>query len=657
MITENSRFTSIRINFSGVSSLPVNIIYDSPDEDGHISFGNIKYPGSGTDDYDRLAILQTIQASSDGFRDPDGNPITVNVSGFRWGTDLESIEAYGYPNPLIGGSWLRWQEKEEIGGSLQQDGSFARDADTGIPEVTLKGKWNVEERSPDGANFDADLQDWTIEDVSGATTTLFRLRLELQSSEDITPDGLDDYTPVRALLAWLESKRSGGSAVGTDATADETFNNTTANPRTYVFEQEDGDSDITVRFNYLFPRVLDSNDTNVLLYILEFRRLSGADLDTSKIRDLFQTETVSIGNTDEVMESGEVGGYNTIVKAGEIHLGSENVKLKGVEGGFTLTSIDGDGTRFTILVSSDRNRTKPYKDLAVISGQSHRTIPEISRFDTIHLDEDQTADRTIRIPNPGELVGQEGSHRKIAFHNVNEDQTLHLQDWDGNALISLAQNEYAEFQATLEGRGNGGRLIGIDLPDRELLYQESAADLSLAPSMSVTRWTRGSQTERLVPFSETIRRINSDAFISYGNAPGGDQGNYNDEDSFDMRGTIRLLMSGILTMETDLTLKLYNSPSGSIGSYHRLRHVRIPEGDVDAEHEVGADRQLTLSGNNAEEDMRIVETIDVLPDDRILTLFNYYTNGTTLSDWGKVKVLDQRRFMRLKITINKRWSA
>ena len=88
-------------------------------------------PESGTDAADDLAVLQEIWASEDGFRDADGDSITVGVNDIPVAESVEDIEKYGLLNPLSEGSFERWQAKEQIHGAFQQEGELSTDDDTG----------------------------------------------------------------------------------------------------------------------------------------------------------------------------------------------------------------------------------------------------------------------------------------------------------------------------------------------------------------------------------------------------------------------------------------------------------------------------------------------------------------------------------------------
>ena len=121
-------------------------------------------------------------------------------------------------------------------------------------------------------------------------TDIFRFRLEIPSTEAITEDELDTYTPIRAMLAWLESHRTAGTAIGTDASDPATI---LGGGRQFTFEQESGDSDIVADYDFHWV-ITDADDTNVLLYIISLERVSGAVIDATKLAALLLDTTISI---------------------------------------------------------------------------------------------------------------------------------------------------------------------------------------------------------------------------------------------------------------------------------------------------------------------------------------------------------------------------
>ena len=122
-----------------------------------------------------------------------------------------NYEANGYLRILliVKGSLEKYgQRKISIEGALQADGSLERDTTTGHPTIGFEGEIEVKGRRPAGTNFTAALSSWTL---GYSDADIFRFRLEIPSTEAITEDELDTYTPIRAMLAWLESNRTAGT--------------------------------------------------------------------------------------------------------------------------------------------------------------------------------------------------------------------------------------------------------------------------------------------------------------------------------------------------------------------------------------------------------------------------------------------------------------
>ena len=276
---------------------------------------------------------------NNGFLDENGDVITIIVGANVVGNvfTIEQHEAHGYYNPFREGSYEKYFTKLNIDGALAADGSLERDTTTGHPTIGFEGEIEVKGRRPAGTNFTAALSSWTL---GYSDDDIFRFRLEIPSTEAITEDELDTYTPIRAMLAWLESNRTAGTAVGTDASDPATI---LGGGRQFTFEQESGDSDIVADYDFHWV-ITDADDTNVLLYIISLERVSGAVIDATKLAALLLDTTISIENTSEVKEPGRTGGLESIVQAKEFDMGLWN--MKGTRSGVIIEGVDFDNKSF-----------------------------------------------------------------------------------------------------------------------------------------------------------------------------------------------------------------------------------------------------------------------------------------------------------------------
>ena len=173
------------------------------------------------------------------------NPAGYNLT-------LAEHEARGYYNPWREGSYEAYVNRLEIDGALVTDGSLERDATTGHPTIGFEGEIEVKGRRPSGDSFTAALSSWTL---GYSDDNICRFRLEIPSTEAIVEDDLDTYTPIRAMLAWLESNRTAGTAVGADASDPAGI---LGGGRQFTFAQASGDSDIVI--DYDFHYIVNDSD-------------------------------------------------------------------------------------------------------------------------------------------------------------------------------------------------------------------------------------------------------------------------------------------------------------------------------------------------------------------------------------------------------------
>ena len=316
---------------------------------------------------------------------------------------IEQHEAHGYYNPFREGSYEKYFTKLNIDGAFAADGSLERDATTRHPTIGFEGEIEVKGRRPAGTNFTAALSSWTL---GYSDADIFRFRLEIPSTEAITEDELDTYTPIRAMLAWLEGNRTAGTAIGSDASDPATI---LGGGRQFSFEQESGDSDIVADYDFHWV-ITDADDTNVLLYIISLERVSGAAIDATKLTALLLDTTISITNTSEVKEPGRTGGLESIVQAKVLDMGAW--QMKPTRSGVIIEGVDFDNTKFSHVLIPERTVNF---DILPADG-SDKTIPQVWNFDTIHYTGSGT--RVLNLPNPSELIAQQGTHRILALHNT-----------------------------------------------------------------------------------------------------------------------------------------------------------------------------------------------------------------------------------------------
>ena len=627
---------------------PANLYAYARNTDGYIfrydfGYGEHFTPEVGTQEHTDWLIIQDTWALNNGFLDENGDVIVfyVQFNTLGLGLTIQEHEALGYYNPFREGSFEEYINKLEIDGALVTDGSLERDATTGHPTIGFEGEIEVKGRRPSGDSFTAALSSWTL---GYSDDDICRFRLEIPSTEEITEDDLDTYTPIRAMLAWLESNRTAGTEVGTDASAPATI---LGGGRQFTFAQASGDSDIVIDYDFHYI-VNDSDDTNVLLYIFSFERVSGAAIDATKLATLLLDTTISIENTDEVKQPGKTGGLESIVQAKEIDMGLW--KVKPTRSGIIIEGEDFDSSKFSHVLIPER--TVNY-DILPADG-SDKTIPQVWNFDTIHYTGSGT--RVLNLPNPSQLIAQQGTHRILALHNIGTG-TLIVNDWDADYLVVLSPTDYVKFQITLEGEGSGGTILGIPAPERRFEYAYSSSSLGSSVAFNtVPYWQTGSRVLRMMPFlTSGFQYRNIDAFalnaVDYSQT---DEGDIDDETDFAFYGVMQSKYKATVVIELSMRIRTDNGATGQIASNNSLRLYRIPANGDNPINEI-EDIGFVISGSNASAYYTISHSVRLDADDRLMPVFQHRTDNLTLNSFGRLKLTDAIWNMTTTPHIERRW--
>ena len=95
--------------------------------------------------------------------------------------------------------------------NIVKNTDYEEDADTGRADITTKFGTVLAKRKPDGETFDYPLENWNARLIAG---TQISVELNLTADDNVTDINADDN--VIGMLAWLESLRTSGDAVGDD---------------------------------------------------------------------------------------------------------------------------------------------------------------------------------------------------------------------------------------------------------------------------------------------------------------------------------------------------------------------------------------------------------------------------------------------------------
>ena len=644
----------VRLNFDPIRSLVDGVAWRTDEDTPYQGFIRLSggYPDEGTDDYDTLAVLQEIYESDDGFVDADGVAVTPIPRDVPYGVTVAGLEDNNFPNPIVAGSWQRWEKERAMRGSWQQHGDLDEDAGSGLRTLKYGGNIELTETESDQDTVDADLTEWTVTELSASRV---RFTLQIRATEEIHEDDLHEYRAVAAFLAWLEGVREGGTAVGEDTMAGIA---TYGGDRRYQFPQADGDDDISLEYYNSYRFANNLTDAFIVEYRVDFDAESAfEDLNTTQMRDYIAEVTVELDSADfGILPQIIMPNHTLRIKA--LDFGG-NVLLRGVEGGVVLEALDSDGERYSLFVAGNYGRTAEYGNLPDVEGQTYKRVSERGHYDTYHLGSGETANRIIVISNPGNLVLQDHTHMTIAFHNVNPDgYTFEVRDWDLNNLITLSEGEHAKFQITLEGGGNGGKLLGIpgDIPTREIIHERNVTNADNFIEMSgQPTWLRGSSVFRLIPTSGNADFINSDAFeIDTSAPPSGYQGLLSGESDFSFASPIKVLKAG--TVEVFYTLMLtMDGNTGSIANGHELVVDRVLAGGNGYDN-INNHGETQFQGNTDKGPYTVVGRNKIEADDFIVGGIRY-SSSTTSASWSEVKMTRYERRVVLEQRIRKDWSA
>ena len=663
-ISTSTRFRKISLGYNGLIN-GIGSIRWGTDEDNPVTgrintpSGEGVFPTSG-DEFDNLTILQEIYASENGFQDADGGEIIPIAGGIPGEIAVADLESHGIPNPLIEGFADREETSQNIEGAFLQRGSHNEDTDTGLQTIGFAGQLEVNSSSPRGSTFTAALSTWRL---GLAETIWFRFRLFIPTTEEITEDELDDYTPMRTLLAWLEDNRTAGTVVGTDASDPA---GSMGNGRRFSFAQASGDSDIVIGYAYhWFGRTGD--EEHVTSLTIEFDRISGAAVDAKKLEAFLRTETISLSNTDAVKEDGYVGGPETILECKELDFGA--VKVLPSYDGIYVETVDHNDIPMVLRVLTPNSVDVDELPQITSDDATSRLMPLTWNFDTIRRESTSAANR-IRLRDPGQAITFQKSHRRLALIN-NTSGEFFIDDWGGDEIIRLLERERLELEISLEGEGKGGFMRAIHAPDRVWDYGFSIEDYDSDYQMRINSLHRLgfdiSSSEKLIllPFyHDNIARQSADAFtVSDTAVAGGSYGDLNGTTTdFDINGVIRMRKPGSLEIIRRCRFDLDDTASGVIGNGHGVKMYRLPATGVEANPYEDAiliweDINPSFSGQRTHTFFENTVTVDVEEDDRIISGFSYNTGNTTLTSFADLFNTNDSWIMKLTEHIEKAWAV
>ena len=579
-----------------------------------ISFVNGAIVVTNPDNYD---ILQDIHDSDAGFVNSDDNPITVEVSGYKLGTELAHLEREGNFNPFDEDSIDRWLNLQKSHGWMTSGKRAVTIYTDGTAKVEDKVGNVPTEDTPTTENTMYSLNAWTA-DQSGTSVAF---SLDFDYSDGTMLDDLDDHTDMIAFATWLESIRTAGDPVGTDL-----GNVTSYNNRTYTFAQTDGGTDIIVHEARV---ILAQHPDDVMFRIwIYLRRDSGADIDTPDIRTLLANTEVSVPTTTDIHKP-PFGSPDIPTHAEKIVL--PNDQEIGIINGAPYARVRVQGKLKRKEINSAVGETKNYSALEDVAGASGtKWIPPVSVADTIHFTSDEASGGRLRYPTPTNLVRDEETHVVHRFHNKHALLSFEIQDWDGNVFARVSPRQYAEFQVTLE-KGGDGELIKRHLPRRRLIRVGSNVG-DLTDSLGL-RDAANSVRYRLFSAPTTPTYIDFDGFTipNQTTVPSGRQ-EFEDFTAYTFRDLFTVDWNGELEIKFAASLELTSgvaTPNDSGLALMRQRGTDPPDILLETQQ----------SGHAIADGIRtyqIADIFDVEEDDVVFVAYRHPDTGST--SWSSFEI-------------------
>ena len=643
-LTDSSQFDFVAVGLSDAGAWIVWFVTTDADGTGGTIELDEGPPESGSDDETALAILQTIYASDDGFQDANGDPLVVRIEGSPpfWHHSLDDLESHGFPNPFIAGSLEAWADLNRFRSVFTKDkGSVDEHSTTETRTLQLPANVEPMERTPASDNYN-----FPLENIRVIQETEMRVAFEviIDASENVTEDGLDEYSLLIAFATWCQANKSAGTDFGTDYSASASFTT-----REITIDQDNGNGDIVFEPASLGYGLSNSKVTS---WTLSCDRVSGAAFDATALYALMLDTKVSIPTTEGI-EKPYIGHKDHKVIGSEFDFGNQR-RIIMENDLLVLRTKDVNDKLFEVPMGSLYGRSLSYAKMPV-NLSSIKTIPAKGYYDTFYFGHVETADGLIQIPSPPNLVIQEDTHVTYAFHNISDDYKCEIQDWEDDNLITLHPGEYAKFQVTLRGEGGGGEIIGTDIPVREMFHSGGRIG-----NMGTGWWRHGTLTTvylRALRFDNNgaHERYHEDTFerTTAGVPSVQNHGAWQDETDWDVVGSFKLLKPAVVEIAWEYVLQITGSNSGGFSDANGIRLYRAP-GDGGDTEQIWNATQDAWSGENDQRSFEVLRSNKYEANDRFFSLFKY--NTTSNISIASVEIEQYRRLITARPIIRKEWT-
>ena len=335
---------------------------------------------------------------------------------------------------------------------------YSTDDDTGRSDITTQFGTVATKRKPDGTTFDYPLDNWNARLIGG---TQISVELNLTTDDNVTD--INAYDDVIGMLAWLESLRTTGSAVGDDIEDLDDLDD-----RTYQFDMGFGKATLDLEIVSQSSITGVTTPTGVYSFAgFSFNRVSG-ETDTIVIADVRQFIADATGSitvaSDDTPESPPFDLREAIVDVSRIRfpdgktLEPHGERLVLRQSSLGITPLDGSArriVRYDDLATRGTGKGMPTDGARVVhfghnAGSSGRLEFLLIRSHTL-----------------SENVGEVYEVRNLSSQN---DCSVYAPG--GTVLlINLKPGQECGFELNEENADGDEEIIVIRPPVRRLLWQ------------------------------------------------------------------------------------------------------------------------------------------------------------------------------------------
>ena len=559
-ITEDTVFDVVEI---GCNCDQMYVSYIRVLDGGAVATGS-ELIKAGTTDSDELAELAIMQ-----------DRIDAGTATIVYRDDQQNIPFGSIPDQhggIHGMHTLRPKGGGEDGyrvlPNVIKEASYAADSDTGRSDITAPFGILSAKRKPDGATFDYPLDRWNARLIAG---TDISVELNLTTDDNVTDLTTDDN--VIGMLAWLESLRTAGSAVGDDITDIDDL----ADGREYELDQGGGHAVLDLEVISLSSIAGVSTPAGVYSFVgFTFQRITGETglIEIADIRETLMDATGSITvDNDDAPESPPVDLRDATVDVDRIRFPDGKIlephgeRMVLRQPSLGITPLDGSGkriVRYANLTDRGTGKAMPTNGARVVhfghgAGASGRL--EFLFISSHTLSE-----------NVGELY---------EVRNVSTQYDCSVYAPGGTVLlINLKPGQECAFELNEENADGDEEIIVIRPPVRRLLWQRG---LSL-PNFSNMHLFSDSNANWLSlpwPTGSGVQYRDTDAFaIGTAGLPAGQDVADVSIGDWDIPGSFQILRSGTIKINFRYHLLLDADPLNASFAQGHGAALWISEGGV-----------------------------------------------------------------------------